>query len=238
MAGPSRVRITSMAILALFLASCATNTPPVDTSCGTYGAYVDAFPTPVSDATSVFTTVDDDSLQVAFTNGFTFPFYGQDYASVFVNTNGGLTFGAGEADYDLAASDVTVPAIAVFWGDMDAGDFGGATRANQMRWRQSSGCFQVAYQSLQDNDEGTWANSATLTLADDGTITVAYGAVESEDIMVGVFDGTHVDDRTPAVASSFDLGSLGTGVVLFDDFAGAGDPHLGELDGRTITYVP
>ncbi len=237
MVGSSRVLLTSAALVALFLAGCASNTPPVDTSCGTYGAYVDAFPTPVSDATSVFTDVDDDAIQVAFTGGLTFPFYGQDYTSVYVNTNGGLTFGAGEADYDLAAADVTVPAIAVFWGDMDAGEWAADSRANQLRWRQSSSCFQVAYQSLQDNDEETWANSATVTLADDGTITVVYGTVESEDIMVGVFDGSHADDRSPAVASSYDLGNQGTGVVLFDDFA-AVDPHLGELDGRTITYVP
>jgi hypothetical protein len=41
---------------------------------------------------SAITLTDDDSKQVAFTNGFNFKFYGATYTSVFINTDGNLTF--------------------------------------------------------------------------------------------------------------------------------------------------
>ena len=191
----------------------------------------------MSDLTSVFDDVDDGFLEVAFGSGFTFPFYGVTYTSVFLNTNGGMTFGAGNAGYDLGATEVTAPAIAVFWGDMDADSYGAATRPNQMRWRQSASCFQVAYGALQDFDVEAWTNTATLTLASDGEITVQYGSVGSEDILVGVFDGTHTADSYVAVSSAYDLGASGSGVVLFDAH-GPGPTHGGQLTGRTIVYSP
>lgn len=230
------VALLVVALVAL-AAGCSSPPPPPGDDCGVFGAYVDAFPVPVADATSVFGDVDDDSLVVPFGAGFSFPFYGSDYDEVYVNTNGGLTFFNADASYDVAATDVDSPGIAVFWGDLDAGEYGGETRANQLRWRQAPSCFQVVYQDLQDNDEATWDNSATLTLYDTGKIVVAYGDIGSEDILVGVFDGTHTDDRYLAVGSSFDLSDNGTGVILFD-YWDAGPDYAGELAGATVTYLP
>ena len=227
---------TLIVVVALLLAACSP-VPPA-TGCGTFGAYVNAFPTPVSSLTSVFGDVDDDFLEVAFTGDFEFPFYGESYASVFLNTNGGMTFGAGDDDFDLAAIDVLLPGIAVFWGDLDAAAYEGANRANQMRWRQSASCFEVAYAAHQDNDDATWANTATVTMANDGEIEIVYGTVGSEDILVGVFDGTHTDDRYPALGTvAYDLSASGTGVILFDSWD-AGPDHTGELTGRTVVYRP
>lgn len=190
----------------------------------------------MSDATTVFAEVDDDAVLVPL-SGFSFPFYGNSYNGVYVNTNGGLTFGAGSTDYDVAAADVALPGIAVFWGDMDAAAFAAATRPNQLRWRQSPTCFQVAYQQLQDYDMDTWRNSATLTLHETGKVVVVYGTVGSRDILVGVFDGGHTDDRNLAVGASFDMSANGTGVILFDPWDG-GPLHTGQLASSTITYVP
>ena len=40
---------------------------------------------------------DDDSREVTFTGGFRFPFFGTTYLSVFINSDGNLTFGQGDS---------------------------------------------------------------------------------------------------------------------------------------------
>jgi len=159
---------------------------------------------------------------------------------VFLNTNGGMTFGAGEGDYDVAAADVTSPGIAFFWGDLDAGDNVTSTaRPNQMKYQSCSDRFVVTYNQLQDNDIDAWTNTATATLEASGRITVQYGTVLSEDILVGVFNGTHTNDRYVALQNNYSAYSTnGTGTILFDDF-GPGPTHTGQaLSNRTITYNP
>jgi hypothetical protein len=149
-----------------------------------------------------------------------------------------MTFGGGESEYDVAVTDVDLPSIGVFWGDLDASEYGGLTRANQMTYQACADAFVVTYQQMQDNDDETWNNSATVTLSADGTIRIAYGTVLSEDIMAGVFDGTHTNDQYVALASSYSgYSTSGTGTILFD-YWGSGPDHGGELSGQTITYNP
>ena len=205
---------------------------------GACEAALNLFPTPVSDASSAFSEVDDDFLYVPFASGFSFSFYGTAYNGVYLNSNGGMTFGAGEWDYDVAASDVAEPGIAVFWGDLDAGEYGGATRANQMKFQACAEGFFVTYNQMQDNDEETWNNTATVTLAANGKITVNYGNVLSEDILVGVWDGTHADDKHLAFTTNVSSYSTnGTGSILFD-YWGPGPTQSGQLNNVTVTYNP
>jgi len=176
---------------------------------------------------------------VPFELGFTFQFYGSTYDTAYLNTNGGLTFVSESASYDVAAVEVSQPGIAVFWGDMDAGDQGADTRPNQMSYQQCSDHFQITYASLQDNDDGSANNSATLSLHPDGTIDVTYGEVLSQDILVGLFDGSHSDDRYLSVQATYSsYATTGTGIILFDSF-GSGPSHTGnELTGQTLHFVP
>jgi hypothetical protein len=197
---------------------------------------VDMFPVPVSDTTSPFPGVDDVFLEVPFTEGFTFTFYGTTYSSVFLNSNAGLTFGAGTTSYDIAATEVTSPGIAVFWGDMDAGEYTAETRANQFVYRQCEDRFEVTYTDFQDNDEETWNNTATITLYANGTVKIAYGDVASTDILVGIFDGTHASDQRLGVQATYaNYPASGSGIILFDGH-GVGPDHAGELSGQTIRF--
>jgi hypothetical protein len=207
--------------------------------CGPFGPWTDGFPVPVNNLTSPFPTVDDSFVEIAFGGGFTFPFYGVSYTRVFLNTNGGMTFIAGSTafDPDVTIGDVPWPTIAPFWGDMRA--LWTAERANMLRWRQAPSCFQVAYQDYPDfSYPGTsWDNSAIVTLHDDGRIVIAYGVVDSLDVLIGVFDGSHVNDSVPDIGTSYDLSQLGTGVILYDWF-GRLLLYDGALNGTTVTFVP
>ena len=60
---------------------------------------------------------DDDSQEIPL--GFTFPYQGQEWTSVFVNSNGNLTFGAGSTDFSESVLDLLSgpPRIAALWDD-------------------------------------------------------------------------------------------------------------------------
>jgi len=220
-----------------FTASCSDKDPvePILS-----GEIVDLFPVPVSDNTSLFPAVDDSYLYVPFTLEFSFPFYGVTYNGVYLNTNGGLTFGSGNYYYDEAAEDIPQPGIGVFWGDMDAEEYSGVNRPNQMRYQQHSNRFVVMYQNFQDNDDADWNNTATLTMYKDGRIEIAYGVVLSADILVGIWNGTHTGDfvvTNKETRSFANYPSLGTGVLLVD-YWGDGVEYNGFLDNQTLTFLP
>jgi hypothetical protein len=74
------------------------------------------------------TNVDDVSVSIPI--GFTFPFYGVGNTTVFVSSNGLLTFGAANAEFtnaDLSTTPVQA-AVAPFWDDLHTG--GGAAGSN------------------------------------------------------------------------------------------------------------
>lgn len=228
---------TAMAVITVGEAA-----PPVG-ECGPWGAWVDGFPTPVNEVTSPFPGVDDSFLEVNFGSGFTFPFYGVGYTRLFLNTNGGITFFAGSTVFDPdifpdGIRDVPWPTIAPLWGDMHV--MRTPDRGDMMRWRQAPHCFQVAYQDIPDfwyELMPTWDNTATVTLHEDGRIVIEYGILGSPNLLIAVFDGTHTDDRVPAIGTRYDLSELGSGVILYDSFSRALD-YDGALNGLTVTFVP
>jgi hypothetical protein len=228
-------KLATILAASALLAACGGG-DPTGPDVGTCAAEVSLFPVPVSDATSLFGEVDDDFLFVSFTSGFQFSFYGTQYPGVFLNTNGGMTFDTGSADYEEAADYYTMPGIGVFWGDLDAED--APTRANQMTYQACSAGFIVRYNQLQDYDEDTQNNTATVTLEANGKITIVYGIVLSTDIVAGVWNGDHTDNRRPALANSYSgYATSGSGTILFD-YYGPGPQHAGQLTNRTIVYNP
>jgi hypothetical protein len=218
---------------ALLLAACGSDSvgPNPD-------PFVDLFRTPVAKVTSRFPNqVDNDTLSVAFTQGFTFTFYGTTYDRIVLNTNGGFTFGGGDAHFDIRAIDAHRPGVAVFWGDMDAGaTLASQNRPNQMQYQQQPDRFVIRYAQFQDHDEPSQNNTATVTLRANGTITIQYGVVGSTDALVGVFDGAHTNDQYMNVTNYYaNYAATGSGVILFDRF-GPGPIQHGQLNNRTITF--
>ena len=65
---------------------------------------------------------DDDFREIAFPTGFQFPFLGTNYSSVFINSDGNITFTQGDSahtDRDLSRFNGGVPRIAALFDDLD-----------------------------------------------------------------------------------------------------------------------
>ncbi len=69
----------------------------------------------------------DDNSVGPIDMGFSFPFYGNSYSSIFINSNGILTFGAGTGSYSnqpIPTSSAPNDFIAMFWDDLNPSLYG------------------------------------------------------------------------------------------------------------------
>lgn len=152
---------------------------------------------------------DDDYQQVDL--GFTFPFQGQDWTSVYVNSNGSLTFGTGDPDYSESVSEFLAesPRIAPLWDDLSPNNGG------QVVVTRDTGAFTVSFIGVPEFIS-TGANTFSVTLRDNGSITIEYGSVSASDGLVGLTEGFGASDpgETDLSAAS-SLSAVGTIYELF-----------------------
>ncbi len=135
---------------------------------------------------SSITLGDDDSLKVDFTSGFAFPFYGTTYTSVFINSDGNLTF----TEKDDASSPRDVfrtlegpPRVAGFFSDLDPSSKG------EVKVLQSSTKFRVTWKDVTEFG-GSNSNTFQITLFKNGNIQIVFGqTVETGAAIVGISPG-------------------------------------------------
>lgn len=131
---------------------------------------------------------DDDTIAVAL--GFDFPFCdGNLYDTVFVNSNGSLTFGAGDTDFSESTTDFLAgaPRIAPLWDDLSPNEGGSVTAEN------TGGEFVVEFSGVPQFFTGD-SNNFTVTLRPDGTYTIAYGDIGTQDAIIGRTEGNGAAD--------------------------------------------
>jgi hypothetical protein len=121
---------------------------------------------------NAITLTDDDSEQIAFTNGFNFKFYGATYNSVFINTDGNLTFK--QPDNASTARDVFrvltgPPRIAPFFQDLNP------QLRGQVRVLQSSTKFTVTWNEVSEFlNIGSNSNTFQVNLFKNGNIEFIF----------------------------------------------------------------
>ena len=152
------------------------------------------FRTPLGNAV---TLGDDDSA--SFTIPFSFPYYGTGQTSVFVNSDGNITFGVGDnasTDRDLTRFMNGAPRIAPFFADLDP----------------TQGTGKVLVYSAPDHFTATWCGvrgygvnqtvTVQSTLLPDGSVEIKFGpTVTLGDAIVGTSPG-HTKDFTAVTLSS------------------------------------
>lgn len=131
---------------------------------------------------------DDDAIEVVL--GFDFPFCdGGVYSTVWVNSNGSLSFGEGDTDFSESVSDFLggPPRIAPLWDDLNPTEGGTVTAENV------GGEFVVEFTGVPQFFTGD-SNNFTVTLRPDGTYSVAYGQIDTQDALVGRTEGFGAPD--------------------------------------------
>ncbi len=152
---------------------------------------------------------DDDFEQLDL--GFTFPFQGQDWTSVFVNSNGNLTFGSGDTDWSESVFEFLndQPRIAALWDDLRPPS-GGMVSVSR-----DTGTFTVNFIGVPEY-YSTGANTFSVTLVDDGSVTIAYGPVSAADGLVGLTEGNGAADPGETnLSAAGSLSVVGTTYELF-----------------------
>ncbi|HVN83000.1 MAG TPA: IPT/TIG domain-containing protein, partial [Terriglobia bacterium] len=123
---------------------------------------------------------DDDSNQIPI--GFQFPFFNSSYNSVFINSDGNVTFVQGDVartDRDLTRFNSGPPRIAVIFEDMDPTLGDGGIYYNALSDR-----FLITWSRVREF-QGTTPNTAQLALFADGSMELTYGTVTSSTFIVG-----------------------------------------------------
>lgn len=180
---------------------------------------------------------DDDFDFVAFGSSKVFPFFGNDYGGVWINSNGNLTFDSGDSEFAAnSAYIVSVPRIAPAFFDLDPDD-GGDVYYNQFEDR-----FVVTWLDIPQYGAGG-SHRIQASLHFDGRVHFSYDGL-SED------GSTEWWDNGISVAMSpgndpgiefIDISSAGGGVAgaldsaIYELFTAA-SPF--DLDFACVDWVP
>lgn len=174
----------------------------------------------------ILTLGDDTSTEVPL--GFVFPFQGGSYTSVFVNSNGNLTFGAGSTDFSESVSDLLngPPRIAALWDDLSPNNAGLVLFSGDAT--EASVSFIGVPEFIS-----TGSNTFTVTLRPDGSFSVAFDGVTLSDAIVGVTEGGGAAD--PGGTDLSAAGALSATGTTYQQFTFS-SPF--DLDGMTLDFNP
>jgi hypothetical protein len=175
---------------------------------------------------TVLAAGDDTSTPVALATPFRYQ--GQSWSSLFVNSNGNLTFGAPSADFSETVPELLAgpPRIAPLWDDLDA-TFGLAISSSD------HGVSSIHFVSVPEffSDSPNYFSVHLLPL---GLYAIDYGATARSDALVGVTQGNgaadpgeeDISDRFPI------LSGRGT---LYEQFVA---PDPGDLSFVDLLFLP
>lgn len=165
---------------------------------------------------------DDDTQRIALP--FSFPYFGAAYNEVFVNSDGNLTFGAGDQGTSARSLNRAVagaPRIAPLYVD-----FNPAAGAAQVRAYVLSDRLVVTWDGVPQFGSSR-RQTFQAELRGDGTIAFHYLSISLNEAVIGIFPGGGLSEPVPVdLSDAFAIGP-GGGAELFSLFA--------DLDEMTAT---
>ena len=180
---------------------------------------------------------DDDAVLIGLCN-FDFPFCGGTWDEVYVQSNGRLTFGFSSTEHTESVAQflAEAPEIAAFWNDLNPAT-GGNISIEEVADTGAGASLIVTWSELPELGVAGSANSATLTLFDDGTANLAIGDLTMADGLVGFScggTGSVVDADISAYVLMPNAWAVGTGTesALYELFNDQGNTN--DLENTVI----
>jgi len=153
-----------------------------------------------------------------------FPFQGATYDSVWVNSNGNLTFGSGDPDFSESVAELLSdqPRIAPLWDDLSPNQGG------QVSVEFGAGSATVIFDNVPQFIQGD-NNTFLATMRDDGTYTIEYGNIDATDGLAGTTEGGGAAD--PGETDLSAGGPFNKAGTTYEQFTGDND-----LTGLTLEF--
>lgn len=159
---------------------------------------------------------DDDTVEIPLP--FSFPFCGANYSTVWVCSNGFVTFGVAETYWVESVADLLAgpPRIAPLWDDLNP------TQGGSVTAMPSGGDFVISWNNVPEYFN-VGSNSFSLTLHADGTYDMDYGDISATDGLAGRSPGNGAADYGPTDLSA-EPQPIGVGLdTVYELFLGGND---------------
>ena len=184
---------------------------------------------------------DDDSLLVTFTSfaGGSFQYCGSVYTGVYVNSNGSLSFGAGDPDPSPSSAELLggPPRIAGLWRDLDPSEAMATVDVTE-----TAALLTVSFMQVPESGSTSIRNSFAIRIASSGAIEIEYNSVASDDALAGITagdaftSGTETEDDLSRYAAAGTPAGTGFDAALFELFTGSGSAEDFDLGGETLQF--
>lgn len=182
---------------------------------------------------------DDDFVQMNITGGQSVSLYGTSYTSVYVSSNGYVTFGQGDDDYDESLGEhFALPRVAGLYDDFNP------SQGGNVGWIQANDSVIITWHLVPQYNTGD-QNSFQVQLYFDGRVKISWIGLNSSDGIVGLSSGLgqqpdFIEDNlgsdfvcSPVVCQT-DFGFGGPGSALLEmcgDGLGSGQSSTLALSG-------
>jgi hypothetical protein len=156
-----------------------------DGSANFYSAFFSPVAAFYTDPTgSIPLTLGDNSYaQINLTGGATVSFYGKSYSTLFVGSNGYITFTAGDTTSTPSLqSQFALPRISALFDDLDP------SAGGSISWRQLADGVAVTFQNVPEKGT-TNSNSFQVEIFFDGAIRITWLGVQASNVLVGLSAG-------------------------------------------------
>lgn len=141
------------------------------------------FPTNPADGERIWLN-DDDFERIDLTEGKEVILFGVPYSSLYVASNGRITFGGSDGAYEESLSEhFSLPGISAFFDDLNPAEGG------KVSYREESDRVAVTYQNVPEYGTSN-LNNFQIELFYDGRIRVTYLGMAATDAIVGVSAGS------------------------------------------------